>query len=407
MHTMYSLHGGDNLELELVDWKSNRGYRLLAVDQGFISFTDLRFNQWPVVLPTIPKNSEFLLDSKELSLNPEMFNSVRVLVFSDARIKTVLTQINEETPSQAQQVEDGPLYSSKWNPENYKTGLHRLTVTVTDARNRTEVVQHSFTLDKTETRRFSRFFSNLVLNSSFSTLFQVLFVLSALGAVTSLPLVRLISNLFIQRRLPSLLSKLVTSLIKSCLFRKLLYVSSSRLCFYFFTLYPVYLAVGPWVVGSIIESEYGAIFAWGALVEDKFVPAQVGFLYYFLQFLIIHPGAVLACGHIIDSRNRLADSRCWFGFQHCSVFSILLVAGALSILFSISFWLQFGPLGFFVGPLCTWSYPLYGLMIFLSFRVEVPSKYSGLYLTDPGKKTDDICLEEEEEDEEGHLRRDP
>ena len=28
--------------LELVDWKANRAYRLLAVDQGFLSFTDER-----------------------------------------------------------------------------------------------------------------------------------------------------------------------------------------------------------------------------------------------------------------------------------------------------------------------------------------------------------------------------
>ena len=41
------------------------------------------------------------------------------------------------------------------------------------------------------------------------------------------------------------------------------------------------------IIFSIIESEYGAIFAWGALVGDKFVPAQV-YLFYssFLTFLI-------------------------------------------------------------------------------------------------------------------------
>ena len=41
--------------LELADWKNYRGYRLLAVDHGFFSFTDLRFGEWPAILITFPK----------------------------------------------------------------------------------------------------------------------------------------------------------------------------------------------------------------------------------------------------------------------------------------------------------------------------------------------------------------
>jgi hypothetical protein len=40
-----------------VDWKSNRGYRLMAVDRGFFAFIDLKFGEWPALLLTFPKAS--------------------------------------------------------------------------------------------------------------------------------------------------------------------------------------------------------------------------------------------------------------------------------------------------------------------------------------------------------------
>jgi hypothetical protein len=43
--------------IELIDWKYYRGYRLMAVDQGFLSFTDLKFGEWPAILITFPKAS--------------------------------------------------------------------------------------------------------------------------------------------------------------------------------------------------------------------------------------------------------------------------------------------------------------------------------------------------------------
>ena len=39
---------------------------------------------------------------------------------------------------------------------------------------------------------------------------------------------------------------------------------------------------------------------------------------------------------------------------------------AASIYFSLTFWMDFGALGFFFGPLKTWSYVFYGAMIWLA-----------------------------------------
>ena len=40
---MYTMHPDtDLLELELADWKDNRRFRVIAFDQGFLSFADNR-----------------------------------------------------------------------------------------------------------------------------------------------------------------------------------------------------------------------------------------------------------------------------------------------------------------------------------------------------------------------------
>merc|ERR1719284_823595 len=53
---LYTLHHTGTPELELGDWKENRRYRLLAVDNGVLSFVDIKHGDWPVVLVTNPKN---------------------------------------------------------------------------------------------------------------------------------------------------------------------------------------------------------------------------------------------------------------------------------------------------------------------------------------------------------------
>lgn len=62
---MYTLQRDGFLELELGDWKSNRTYRLAAIDHGMFSFVDVQHGQWPVVLVTNPKNALYHLPDKE------------------------------------------------------------------------------------------------------------------------------------------------------------------------------------------------------------------------------------------------------------------------------------------------------------------------------------------------------
>uniref|UniRef100_A0A3Q3WR31 Calcineurin-like phosphoesterase domain-containing protein n=1 Tax=Mola mola TaxID=94237 RepID=A0A3Q3WR31_MOLML len=60
MPVLHSRHPHGTLELELGDWMENRRYRVLAIDHDLFSFSDLRFEQWPAVLITNPKDAQYL-----------------------------------------------------------------------------------------------------------------------------------------------------------------------------------------------------------------------------------------------------------------------------------------------------------------------------------------------------------
>ena len=40
-------------------------YRIFAIDHGFLSFVDVRFEKWPVVLITNPKDAQFFIPDHE------------------------------------------------------------------------------------------------------------------------------------------------------------------------------------------------------------------------------------------------------------------------------------------------------------------------------------------------------
>jgi hypothetical protein len=57
--------------------------------------------------------------------------------------------------------------------------------------------------------------------------------------------------------------------------KSFLCLCSYRRLFWPFLLFSLYMAVGPWVVGILIEDRQGAVFAWGAVVAGSRVPVQV------------------------------------------------------------------------------------------------------------------------------------
>ena len=117
------------------------------------------------------------------------------------------------------------------------------------------------------------------------------------------------------------------------------------------------------MVGSLVEGYTGAVFAWGVLVNNQLVEAQVPFAFYFLHCVVVHPVMVVGIGQILDHRNGVKACR---GLLLTS--SLLVIVTAFSLLSSLNFSLQYGVLAFLLGPLNTWALPFYSLLALLAGR---------------------------------------
>ena len=372
MYQMYSFHDKDNLELELVDWKNNRKFRILAVDNGKLSFTDVKFDDWPIALVTYPKDTKFMMPSKENYSHYEE-NTIKVLVFHKINISKVIIGIDMETEVEASAVDGGPLYVLPWDAGKFKKGAHRINVKVVDENRIVKEFQQDFTLNPREADKFSNVMSNFVLRSSFSKLFHWLYGLTLFFNLAIPSAMAVTIYLSQSGKLSSTTRRHIQKFSNCCLVRKLMLVTGHNVICVSLIIFVIYMAVGPWVVGSLVEGRTGAVFAWGVVVDSTLVHSQVPFAYYFVHFGLIHPVVVLAIGHLLDFKyGQMMDvgggaANCGI-MRHVAISVSLLLMMAFSVFLSLSFWHQFGSLGFLLGPLKTWSYVFYSAMFWLAWR---------------------------------------
>ena len=372
MYQMYSFHDKDNLELELVDWKNNRKFRILAVDNGKLSFTDVKFDDWPIALVTYPKDTKFMMPSKENYSHYEE-NTIKVLVFHKINISKVIIGIDMETEVEASAVDGGPLYVLPWDAGKFKKGAHRITVKVVDENKIVKEFHQDFTLNPEEADKFSNVMSDFVLRSSFSKLFHWLYGLTLFFNLAIPSAMAVTIYLSQSGKLSSTSRRHIQKFSNCCLVRKLMLVTGHNVICVSLIIFVIYMAVGPWVVGSLVEGRTGAVFAWGVVVDSTLVHSQVPFAYYFVHFGLIHPVVVLAIGHLLDFKyGQMMDVGGGTGncgmMRHVAISVSLLLMMAFSVFLSLSFWHQFGSLGFLLGPLKTWSYVFYSAMFWLAWR---------------------------------------
>ena len=363
MHNMYSFHNNTDLELELVDWKYHRKFRLLAVHQGKLSFVDVKFGDWPIVLVTYPKDTRIMMESKENYTNYQS-NAISVLVFNITNIERIDISLDGGDALEAKRQGTGPLYLlTDWDSRKFTSGVHDLSVTVVSVDGSEKTVSQQFSLNPAEAKLLNNGLPNFVLRSSFTTLFQTLYLLTLLLNMTLAVGLKVIYHLAHTGRLPLRLRQIFLKCCRFCLFRKFVLVTSCDVIFYSLLGYVLYMAVGPWVIGSLVEGNIGAVFAWGVLVNKQLVEVQVPFAYYFVHCAIIHPAMVMVIGQILDYRNGLQG---YLG--HIVMSTLLLIMTVSSLLTSITFWMEYGVLGFILGPLKTWSYVFYSVMFLLAWR---------------------------------------
>ncbi|KAL6258336.1 hypothetical protein P5V15_010422 [Pogonomyrmex californicus] len=299
---MYVLQNEGFLELELADWKEKRIYRLAAIDHGQFSFIDIKHNDWPIALITNPKNVLFMMPQKENLQSIIKSIHVRVLAFSTVKLKTVEVQLDDGGWQECTHV-NGPLYVLPWNSTRYKEGIHHITVRVIDDENRKKIVSHSFSLDGSWLS--TSILPKLVLMFDIVYIFQFLFFSTLALVIIPLWLIRCFHLCNKNKRIT--IPRRHARFFYSCLGRKLSLLSNDDMLFYGVIFHTLFMTIGPWAVGELIEGHMGVIFLWGIIIQNHFLPGGLTFVYGFLQLWCFHIPHILHLAHYMDRRLQYAE----------------------------------------------------------------------------------------------------
>ena len=171
LHTLFKV--GDPLtsrrpsglmEYELGDFKHLQRYRILALDNDLLSFSDIPMEEWPAVVVTNPQDARFMSERQPLH-RTRTSSHIRLLAFGPSPIELIEVYVDGHLTSSA----DGsssrvghynsqpstttgshpPLYAVPWNPLGFSSGLHSLVVKVRDTAGRTTYTKREFSIDGT------------------------------------------------------------------------------------------------------------------------------------------------------------------------------------------------------------------------------------------------------------------
>ncbi|XP_017938043.1 transmembrane protein 62 isoform X1 [Manacus vitellinus] len=362
MPVLHSQHRGGTLELELGDWMDNRRYRLLAFDHDLLSFADLNFEEWPVVLITNPKSFLYSSSTHEPLVKILHSTHIRILAFSPSVIVSVKVYIDGVHLGNAHQV-SGPLYVLKWSPQNYSEGYHHIDVTVQDASGRIGTRGHIFAMEENLSLRFD-FWPSVILLTDHYVLARVLFGLIVLIQITLLVVFRYLQKPVLKEK-PGLLTLTSYSL----------HVFSKTNTFYYSILVlNLYTILGPWFVGELIDGQWGACFSFGVFVGGSFLQGSVTFVVGILQMLFFNlPLMAYLCwclflrcrGHSFRSHIR-----------HVRRLTAVLVHLAMALLLAWQvyscYFLQrtYGTLAFFLSPMRMWLVALTSALIYKTWTLK-------------------------------------
>ena len=142
-------------EAELTDWKDNRYFRLMAVDHGVLSWTDVQHqsdgSHWPLTLVTWPPGADTRAGDREPLYRLASSSHIRLLVFSPRRVVRVTVSL--DTGEQVEcNTETGALWTGAWSPGGMgdKGRTRVMEVRVEDAWGARDVSRHEYTLEAGE-----------------------------------------------------------------------------------------------------------------------------------------------------------------------------------------------------------------------------------------------------------------
>uniref|UniRef100_A0A663MP28 Transmembrane protein 62 n=1 Tax=Athene cunicularia TaxID=194338 RepID=A0A663MP28_ATHCN len=347
MPALHSQHRGGTLELELGDWMNNRRYRILAFDHDLLSFADLNFEEWPVVLITNPKSFLYSSSAHEPLVKILYSTHIRILAFSPSVIISVKVHIDGVHLGNAHQV-SGPLYVLKWSPQNYSEGFHHIDVTV-----QVRYLLALFVLSS---------LAGLELKLSFQA--RVLFGLIVLIQIALLVIFRYLQKPALKEK-PGLLTLTSYSLHV---------FSKTNTVYYSVLVLNLYTILGPWFVGELIDGQLGACFSFGVFVGGSFLQGSLTFVVGILQMLFFNlPLMAYLCwclllrcqGHSFRSHIRQVR-------HPVAVLVHLAMALLLAWQLYSCYFLQrtYGTLAFFLSPMRVWLVVLTSALIYKTWTMK-------------------------------------
>uniref|UniRef100_A0A3B4U5A8 Transmembrane protein 62 n=1 Tax=Seriola dumerili TaxID=41447 RepID=A0A3B4U5A8_SERDU len=328
MPVLHSRHPQGTLELELGDWMDNR-YRVLAFDHDLLSFSDLRFEQWPAVLITNPKDAQYLHPGVE-PLGRIRRTTHIILAFSEAQITAVHVSVDGEPLGKGHSA-GGPLYVLLWDPSLYLTGLHTIRVKVEqDSAGRSTVREQHFTLEDDLTPSFGFVQSFILLTDHY--------ILLTSQACMSLHLVSKMDTFYYSL----LLFNLCTAL--------------------------------PWFIGELIDGHSGACFAFGVFIDGHFLEGSLTYVVGLLFFNM--PLTSYLCWSLHHRcrgntfRSHFLRPGCRWRTLAVHLFMLLLLTWqAHSCYFLLE---TYGPMAFFLSPVRTWALGLSLLLVYRAWTGPAP-----------------------------------
>ncbi|XP_030855106.1 transmembrane protein 62 isoform X1 [Strongylocentrotus purpuratus] len=394
---MYVLQRYGSLELELEDWKKHRKFRVMAFDHDMLSFTDVQFGEWPVILITNPKPARFLAPGHEPEKKMSHSTHIRILVFSPRTIKQVKVEIDFKPLGLAKQVNEGPLFVLPWKPDRYSNGLHLIEVKVKDAAGRYKTVSREFSLD--QSRPNQPFLSSLVIMIN-SFIFLVLWIIG-LECLCVLPLV--FFRRYTERpkagQRPSVVCyahfRRIGTSGNPLLYGLLLLVHTNDIYYPLISiaLYPV---IGPWLIGEVVTDMYGTLTLYGIYVNSTFIGDKFPMLYFVTDLLCFHLPLTLFCLLHLSRAYHLQNKHSTHHYGNGNkngrrlvdivlvIISIFLLKSVLSRSFGtiakLTHW--YGQLALLVSPKYTWTLlvALYvgGKCVFIGYRgAHTPTRTVG------------------------------
>jgi hypothetical protein len=332
LYSVYGRHRDGHIELELADWKFKRWYRVMAVDHDLVSFVDVQFDQWPVILITNPKNSKYLVPKTEPIERIRKSTHIRVLVFTPSSVKSLRVYINGRPLDGLPVPAGGPLYVLPWQPEELGSGQHLITVSAEDSDGRVSSVSHTFSVDSSI--GFLDIIPSLLLLGDIPAVFRLLFFtiwLSILGALLFAPLSSAQRGWAAYKHIAR----------HKHIYIPLLFVH-------------IIQGTGPYCMAELLSGNFGWIFPHGLLIYGVFLPGSLTYLYAALVQLLVSVPFLAALELRLSPHHEKRSTLRRIGVLLLALFGI---GNGVRILWNIFY--PYGYISLLVGPGMSWTLTYY------------------------------------------------